>query len=238
MTKEEAENLRKNVSGIYVKLISMYMRGKLNKEDFQNIDLGLIYQSLENIANEDEQRSTLMREILNEYETNIKDLQEENSGFNSFREKVNLTIQDQLKEIEQLRSENAKLQEIITSLKQPQKESNTVIKSDLKNAFNKWALNSLQSLPQGFSYVSGEIRRLTKQTFDLVTTETIWIVDNDKRILFPNPNFLDDVTDISEFYTMNLMRLKPKGKNRIKIIKPCEIIEDGFIRFQGELELL
>jgi len=430
MTKKEAESLRENFSGIFSKLNLIHIQGKLEQEDFRDIDEKLkgIYKCLEGIATDDEKRSVMTRKKLDDYETDIKKLQEKNdeinslqekcndyeisikklqeetneinslqkklrdyeidikklqeknnelnslhkklneyelyikklqgdiknrnNEFNSFNEKVRLTIQDQQKEIERLKSENIKLQkeipslkqpqsglkptinemilsplqkkandyetdikklqieiqnknnelnsvrekargvinkyreeieqlksdnitlqevitflkqpqnglksainsdpihvsnlisenskpqEIITSLKQPQNGSKIAINSDLINIFNQWALNPLRSLPQGFSYVSGDLRRRTKQTFDLVLMETKWIVDSDKKVLFPNPNFFDDQTDISELYLMDTGRLKPKGKNRIKIIEPCEIVEDGFIRFQGKLELL
>ncbi|GMO41399.1 MAG: hypothetical protein Ta2F_17320 [Termitinemataceae bacterium] len=107
------------------------------------------------------------------------------------------------------------------------------------SAFNAWALKSSTMLPQGFFYISGEIKARAAQSFNKSQTETMWITNSDKKYLFPNPNLFVLTTNISQFYKMDVSRIKPmRGQNKIKITHPCEIEANGVINYPGELELL
>jgi myosin heavy subunit len=108
------------------------------------------------------------------------------------------------------------------------------------NQFNQWAANPTIMFPAEFYFVSGEFRIRTRQELEETNDETKWITNRSggKNYLFPNPNSFDQTTDILELYRMDQTKLKPKGQNKIRIIKVCEMTKDGFIEFQGELELL
>jgi seryl-tRNA synthetase len=105
--------------------------------------------------------------------------------------------------------------------------------------FNNWASVPQNRLDTNFMYVSGELKIRQIQTLTESTNETRWIKNRTgkKHYIFPNPCLFDEMTDISEFYKIN-GSLGPKGQNKLKIIKPCEISETGFIEYPGELELL
>jgi uncharacterized protein YoxC len=106
--------------------------------------------------------------------------------------------------------------------------------------FNVWASNPVSRLPGNFYYLENDMRIRKSQPLTTSTTETKWISNKDagKKYLFPNPNFFDQMTDISELYTMDLTKLRPRGQNRIIITKPCEMSDSGYINYQGELTLL
>jgi hypothetical protein len=117
--------------------------------------------------------------------------------------------------------------------------SNNYNKETLET-FNRWAKYPSRNLSTAdFSYVSGEFHLRIKQNLTITDEPTAWIVNKTgPRMLLPNPNFLDPMRDISELYTMDQNRLKPKGQNSFRITKPCLMAETGFIEFPGELELL
>jgi hypothetical protein len=107
-------------------------------------------------------------------------------------------------------------------------------------AYNNWAANPIFPLPQTFYYLKGEMRIRTAQPIVESPSETKWITNRhgDKQYLFPNPNSFDQMTDISELYKMEMDMLKPRGKNKIKIINPCKMSNTGFINYPGELNIL
>ncbi|GMO41391.1 MAG: hypothetical protein Ta2F_17310 [Termitinemataceae bacterium] len=111
--------------------------------------------------------------------------------------------------------------------------------SDVLSNFNKWALNPNSMLAPGMYYVSGELKVRSAQDFTKSERETMWITNEaGKKYLFPNPLFFDLTTNISQFYKMDAAKLKRRGMNQIKVIKPCEIEENGVINYAGELQLL
>jgi len=112
---------------------------------------------------------------------------------------------------------------------------------DIITIFNDWAAKPVFSIPRGFSYVAGDFRmRKDQQEITETQEETKWIINRGegKKYLLPNPNFFYQMTNITELYNMDLSKLKAKGKNKIKIITPCEISSSGFIEFPGELKIL
>jgi regulator of replication initiation timing len=105
--------------------------------------------------------------------------------------------------------------------------------------FNAWAANPTARLPSNFQYITGDMQIRTEQTLLMSNVETQWIVNNTgKKYLFPNPCLFDGLTNISKFYKMDAAGLKAKGQNRLRIKKPCEMSDKGWIEYPGELELL
>ena len=115
-------------------------------------------------------------------------------------------------------------------------KNNTIIEK-----FNEWAANPISIIPVEFSYLAGDFSiRMNQQDLTETVEETKWIINRggEKKYLLPNPNLFDPMTNISELYKMDLNLLKVKGRNKIKIITPCEISSSGFIEFAGELKIL
>jgi len=108
--------------------------------------------------------------------------------------------------------------------------------------FNTWAANPQLKLPSKFYYIDtkGEPKTRSTQVFRITNSPTKWIMNEGgiKKYLFPNPIFFDMATDIGTIYKMEGGSLKPEGQNRIKIIKPCEIKDSGYIEYKGELRIL
>ena len=113
--------------------------------------------------------------------------------------------------------------------------------AEILDNFNAWAVRPAAILPSAFYYLKADMKIRTIQNIDDESlSPTKWITNRigEKKFLFPNPNSLDDRTDITSLYTYDLALLKPKGQNRIKIISPCEMMNNGFIQFAGELQLI
>ncbi|GMO69863.1 MAG: hypothetical protein Ta2A_18270 [Treponemataceae bacterium] len=107
--------------------------------------------------------------------------------------------------------------------------------------FNVWAANPVLPLPNAFYYLANNDMRIrTAQSTDGTNAASKWISNKEgsKKYLFPNPNWLDQNTDISELYTIDLSKLTIKGRNKLKIKVPCEMTDIGYINYTGELELL
>jgi phage shock protein A len=106
--------------------------------------------------------------------------------------------------------------------------------------FNAWAASPTTLLPAGFTFLAGEPRIRMSQQLAETAEETKWITNRTgvKKYLLPNPNLFNQMTDIHELYYMDQNMLKEKGKNKIKIITPCEISAAGWIGFPGKLKIL
>jgi uncharacterized protein YoxC len=108
--------------------------------------------------------------------------------------------------------------------------------------FNNWAANPVfGNIPGEFAYLMGDFRiRMNQQEITETAEEAKWIINREgkKKYLLPNPNFFNPMTNISELYKMDLNMLKAQGKNKIRIITPCEISPSGFIELPGELKIL
>jgi hypothetical protein len=116
--------------------------------------------------------------------------------------------------------------------------------SEILTHFNNWAANPSSALSSKlFYYLTGDVKMRTIQA-QLFKNEslfpTMWIINREGNIkfVFPNPNFFDQRTDITMLYSYDLAQLKIKGQNRIKILDPCKISDEGFIEFPGKLQLL
>jgi predicted nuclease with TOPRIM domain len=109
------------------------------------------------------------------------------------------------------------------------------------DAFNRWAANPTpRTLPSGFSYVEGEFRIRSKNDYRPSSSDgSKWIVNTKggKKYLLPNPLSFDLLTNISELYHMDMSRLQASN-NKIKIVKPCELLDEGYINYPGELTIL
>jgi uncharacterized repeat protein (TIGR02543 family) len=109
------------------------------------------------------------------------------------------------------------------------------------DAFNRWAASpSITLLPETFCYIEGEMGIRSPREIRESDIETKWITNRQgaQKYLFPNPNSFYEMTDIHNLYKMDQTKLKGKGQNKIKIVKPCEMTKDGFVPNAGELELL
>jgi hypothetical protein len=106
--------------------------------------------------------------------------------------------------------------------------------------FNAWAANPAMRLPSDFIYLSGDFKMFAKQQLIQTPEESKWISNREgaKKYLLPNPCFFNQMTNISELYEMDQTMLKEKGKNKIKIVVPCEISSSGFVEFPGKLQIL
>jgi len=117
--------------------------------------------------------------------------------------------------------------------------------TDTVSQFNVWAANPSISLPSNFYFVNCKPKVRVIQTFSESPAgmPTEWIINRSgsSKYLFPNPNFFDQFMysfGLYDLYMMDTERLKAKGLNKIKIIEACEILESGFIKFKGKLDLL
>jgi len=115
------------------------------------------------------------------------------------------------------------------------------VERDPVYVFNQWAQNPHLPLPEYFTYVNiTKLEFRIKQEFFDTRTETEWIRNtiSERKYLFPNPNKINNLSGpIDKFYKVTGTR-KAEGLNSIKIINPCEIKEDNYIEFQGNLLIL
>ena len=148
-----------------------------------------------------------------------------------------------LRENDELKREKNRLREQLENpivRNEPQKTQESQKNNNYKiilSAFNAWAAKPGMQLPRDFSYIEGEISIRTKQDIVFTQNRTKWIATRDKNYLFPNPNSLNDRSDISELYHGEIANIKPKD-NRIEVLEPCEMSETGFIEFPGKFKLL
>jgi len=116
--------------------------------------------------------------------------------------------------------------------------------NDVIASFNTWAAKpSSNSLPQQFYYFAGD----PKERYDMVSltsgsdAPTKWIVNkagHGRQYLLPNPCLFNEGTDISTLYVMkDTNNLKARGKNKIEIVRACEIQNEQII-LCGELRIL
>ncbi|GMO52837.1 MAG: hypothetical protein Pg6C_19040 [Treponemataceae bacterium] len=107
--------------------------------------------------------------------------------------------------------------------------------------FNNWAANPANPLPKAFYYIEGDMRiRAPRELKESAAADVKWITNREgaKKYLLPNPNSFNQVTDILELYAMDQSKLKSKGQNRIRIITPCAMANNGFVNMPGELDIL
>ncbi|GMO17270.1 MAG: hypothetical protein Pg6A_03570 [Termitinemataceae bacterium] len=153
-------------------------------------------------------------------------------------------------DVRRLENEKSEYQNRITGLEAENrslKENKRIadgIKSgslDPVSVFNDWASNPSTPLPRAFYYIEGEMKiRGKRELKESQNADSKWISNREgsQKYLFPNPNSFSQMTNISELYKMDLSKLKAKGQNRVKIIKPCDMTNNGFVEFPGELEIL
>jgi hypothetical protein len=111
---------------------------------------------------------------------------------------------------------------------------------DPLEVFNSWAANPALSLPEAFYYLQGDFRIRVTHALKESARPSMWIGNRygSEKYLLPNPNFFEPMTNISELYGMDMTRLKAKGQNRIQVIKPCEMADNGYVNYPGELQIL
>ena len=176
----------------------------------------------------------------------IDDLEDEIAIIKKHYKELENNYYDNSKKISTLESKNNDLFQKINK-KEPKSTVMTPSRNELFeptdtviNSFNNWASCPNLTLPPEFTYVTGDFRiRTNQQEFTETQEKTKWIINRrgTKTYLLPNPNSFDQMTNL-DLYEMDLNMLKGKGKNKIKIITPCEISSSGFIEFMGKLQIL
>jgi len=160
----------------------------------------------------------------------------------------NVTIENQkLKnEIDQLKikisqEENKSNASPIASMENNKKSVASIPSDNIIKIFNDWASELKTNLSSQFFYADGELKLREKQNITRTdNNKSLWIINKSGNIkyLFPNPNAIDEIGgNIDTVYTVTGTR-KAKGQNRVNILKACEINDDGWIEYKGELTLL
>lgn len=188
-------------------------------------------------------------------------LKKEREGIKHQLTKLNNTVESQSENSSRFRGDLTSFQAEIANLKQTIKSTNdavSLLKTDIDKDreklarkeqlesdpvafFNQWAQNPHLSFPQYFTYVTNvKLEFRIKQEFTDTNIETEWIRNTigEKKYLFPNPNKIDNLAGpIDKLYKVAGTR-KAKGANSVKITSACQIKEDNFIEYQGELTLM
>ncbi|GMO38924.1 MAG: hypothetical protein Ta2B_18420 [Termitinemataceae bacterium] len=174
---------------------------------------------------------------------NIKlgELTDKNAKLEAKQADSEYNLNDISARLEKLEADNKKENNLSAEKEIAHKESSEAL-DDVVAAFNTWSARPTERLAAGFYYVEGDIKIRTTQEILSSNSASKWIANSNgnKKYIFPNPNLFDQLTDISEIFELdsNLIKLAPIGENKIKIIKPCEISDNGFIRHRGEVKLI
>ena len=158
--------------------------------------------------------------------------------------RLNKELTEVKAERDRLRAQCNTLQTENTALRTEKRTSDSIASGSLdpKDVFNSWAANpAVSPLPKAFHYIDGDMHIRTKRTLaESMSPESKWITNRvgANKYLFPNPNSFNQMTNIGELYKMDQAKLKGRGQNKIKIVKPCDMTADGYIEFAGELEIL
>ena len=219
----------------------------------------IVKQDKENYDNI-EKLSKANKELYEQYQKYLeenKDLTRTIDAYILKIKRINAELEKLKKEVDELNDENSRLLRENDELKREKNSlkdqlENSVVRNEpvktqeiqknnnyriILSAFNAWAAKPGMPLPRDFSYIEGNIRIRTKQDIVFTQDSTKWISNKDKNYLFPNPNSLNDRSDISELYQGEIANIKPKD-NRIEVLEPCEMSETGFIQYAGKFRLL
>jgi hypothetical protein len=199
----------------------------------------------------EKEKHKLKNEILEEFNQNYEKIETEIKGISKINSisgpDYSLQIKDletQVKNLERIfRQQEADIHLLKNPIiKEPPPPPPT--SDEILAHFNSWAANPSSTLSSKlFYYLKGDVKMRTLQS-QLIKNEshfpTMWIMNREgnTKFVFPNPNFFDQRTDITMLYNYDLAQLKIKGQNRIKIIDPCKISDEGFIEFIGKLQLI
>lgn len=147
------------------------------------------------------------------------------------------------REIANLQNEKRMLEEKNRALNESKNIADGIASGALDplSIFNEWAASPSGALSKdSFYYISGGTPKIrSEQNLSESAEETACITNRAgaKKYLLPNPRLLDDRSNITLFYT-NGSGFKGKGQNKIRITKPCEIGNAGYIQYPGELAIL
>ena len=195
-------------------------------------------------------------QIISSLDSKNKELYQKNTDLETKIEKIRQNYQKLENEyysisqkIAALESKNDELSKKISEKETKSNLSQNTLRTSSRNefeqtdkvidSFNNWASYPSSNLPGEFAYVTGDFRIRTNQELTEAREETKWIINRrgTKTYLLPNPNSFNQMTNL-DLYEMDLNMLKEKGKNKIKIINPCEISSSGWIEFKGKLQIL
>jgi hypothetical protein len=216
----------------------------------------------EDIIDQEQKEYNELVQAYKEQNNKLTKTEQENANLQAFKNKATITVRDKQTEINKLNVNKDDLEKQIKDLKdrnlfleqqktqgslppaKPQSVSVPVsgsVDTNILDNFNRWGSNLVIAVPpQGFRYIKGEMKSRCEQPLDSSDEEENWLINTTgtQRYLFPNPWLFDELTNIDSFYKMDKNRLKGKGKNKIRIIRPCEISDKGWVNYPGELELL
>ena len=204
-----------------------YIRKHINK----------LYEYIEQLKNNDAQ-----------YKNNYKYLSGEITEIRKTVENLMIENQNLKNEIKQLKDKinqqekKSNASPISSVFTEDNIRSSVSIPSDnILKIFNDWAREPKTRPPSQFTFADGELKLREKQSIkETGNSSSLWIINKSGAIkyLFPNPNAIDGIGgDIDPVYTVTGTR-KAKGKNKINVLKACEIKDDGWIEYKGELNLL
>ncbi|GMO52841.1 MAG: hypothetical protein Pg6C_19030 [Treponemataceae bacterium] len=170
----------------------------------------------------------------------IQKLNERNIQLDRDVSNIKIQIEKLQKMFDEFAYEIKTISSRIEKFEKPEKPDQTASADIIISKFNSWASNPFVPLPQAFSFLAGEFRIRTSRQLQSTPEETGWITNREglKKYLLPNPNSFNQMTNILELYEMDQNMLKEKGKNKIKIITPCEMANNGFINMPGKLQIL
>jgi len=207
--------------------------------EYLNNQINIINPKVDSILSESKNREL-------QYQNNLKNL---SVKISEIQIKFNALMNENKKlyeEIEQLKRKISQ-QEIkpnaplIASIENNKKSVVSIPSDNIIKLFNGWASDLKTNLPSQFFYAEGELRLREKQNITRTdNNKSLWIINKTGTIkyLFPNPNAIDEIGgNIDTVYTVTGTR-KAKGQNRVNVLKACEINDDGWIEYKGELNLL
>jgi len=209
----------------------------LNSTDILSNNIKNIYSKLSEINKSEIQ-----------YQEKIKNLSDTIS-------KIQITVDNLTVDNEKLKNEIGRLKDIFfqQEIKSDVSPISSVSIEDIKissvstsadsiiKIFNDWAREPESNLPPQFSFANGELKLREEQDItETDNSDSLWIINKSGTVkyLFPNPNAIDEIGgNVDTIYKVTGTR-KAKGHNKVTIIKPCEINDEGYIPYKGELSLL
>jgi regulator of replication initiation timing len=207
-----------------------------NKEYSANNFILTLFRSLSSQLNDTE----------TQYQKYLKDLSGEMSKIQMNVDNLSYENQKLKKEIDLLKEKISQQgmrsnASTVVSIENNKKSFVSVPSDNTIEIFNNWAKEPKTRMPLQFAFADGELKLREKQNINETgNNNSLWIINKSgtMKYLFPNPNVIDEIGgNIDTIYTVTGTR-KAKGQNRINVLKACEIKDDGWIEYKGELNLL
>jgi len=156
-------------------------------------------------------------------------------------------LSEQKKEIEQLKrqlntqQQSSKSSDYSTSIIKNNQQDIVSSSDKTIDLFNTWSKNPRSLLPFQYNYAEGDLKLREKQKIlSSSSKNATWIINKSGPVkyIFPNPEAIDQLSGkIDVLYTVTGNR-RARGQNKVIIQNACVIMEDGWIEYKGELNLL